>query len=276
MSAGDEDVRWLAESHIDGELSARVGRRGDQLVAEWPDQARLTVKRDGTDARFVPDPTADPTEVEKLRRGAVRLLLTHLAGGIPLHASAVAVDGAAVVFVGGAGHGKSTLAAAFCEILGASLLGDDAVTIERSGDGYDVVALEENHWLDAAAARALGRPDDVGEEKVPLPTRRADVARAPLVMIAHLVFDAPGERSESEGARLVPVLGLDAVSGLLAQLTRFVFDDPEIARRDLRSLAGLVDRTAIVRLERPRRLDLLRETAELVAGDLARIAGRAR
>lgn len=271
MSAPDDDVRWLAESHIDGELSARVGRRGDLFIAEWPGQANLTVHRDGTDARFVPVADADAAEVEKLRRGAVRLLLTHLAGGIPLHASAVAIDGQAVVFVGGAGHGKSTLAAAFCDVLGASLLGDDAVTIERKGDGFDVVALEKNHWLDAASARALGRPEDVGDQKIPLPTRRADVERAPLAMIAHLVFT-----EEGDDPRLVPVLGLDAVSGLLAQLTRFVFDDPEVARRDLRSLADLVDRTAIVRLERPRRFDLLRKTAQLVAGDLARRAGRNR
>ena len=75
-------------------------------------------------------------------------------------------------------------------------------------------------------------------------------------MIVHLAFtevDAP--------LRIVPVVGLAAIAGLLSQLTRFVVDDPMVAQRDLAALAELVDRTRIVRLERPRRLDLLAETA---------------
>ena len=125
-----------------------------------------------------------------------------------------------------------------------------------------MLALEDEHWLDAPAARALGRPSDFDDEKVAMATRRADIKRAPLAMIAHLAFSESGE------PRLVPVLGLDAVTGLLSQLTRFIVDEPEVARRDLTSLADLVDRTPVVRLERPRRLDLLRATADLVAAAL--------
>jgi hypothetical protein len=255
-------VLWLAEAHDEGALSARVGRDGDYLVAEWPHRARFRVKRDGSEPLFEADPEARASDVEKLRRGAVRLLLAHLAGAIPLHASAVAIDGRAIVCVGGTGLGKSTLAAALCDLAGGSLLGDDAVVIERNGSSFDVVALEDKHWLDAPAARALGRSGDAAEDKVAIATRRADVARAPLAMIAHLAF------SDLDAPRLVPLLGLEAVAGLLAQLTRFVVDAPEVGRRDLSSLAELVDRTPVVRLERPRRLDLLRATAELVSAAL--------
>ncbi len=252
-------ARWLAESTCEGELVARVGRDGDRLLAEWPGRARLSVKADGTDLDFAGLPGADPAEVDKLRRGSARLLLAHLAGSIPLHGSAVAIDGRAVVFVGSTRLGKSTLAAAMCELAGASLLGDDAVAIERRGDGYAVIGLEERHWLDAPAAGALGRPNDFAAEKAPLVPRRADLASAPLALIAHLEFVDEGE------PRLVPVRGLDAVTGLLAQLTRFVVDDPELARRDLGSLADLVEKVAIARLVRPRRFDLLPATAQLVA-----------
>ena len=44
-----------------------------------------------------------------------------------------------------------------------------------------------------------------------------------------------------------------------------VVDDPELARRDLGSLADLVEKVAIARLVRPRRFDLLPATAQLVA-----------
>lgn len=246
--------RWLAASHDEGVLSARVGRDGDRLIAEWPGRARMSVASDGSDLSFEAEADTDATEIEKLRRGAVRLLLAHLAGAIPLHGSAVAIDGQAIVFVGGTGRGKSTLAAALCDLGGASLLSDDAVVVEKRGATYHVAAVEELHWLDARSARALGRAGDFGDDKAPLPSRRASGSDARLAMVVHLDF---AERSDP---RLVDVVGLAAVSGLLAQLTRFVVDDPVIARRDLALLADLVDRTRIGRLERPRRLDLLAET----------------
>lgn len=255
-------AEWLAEARDDGALAARVGRDGDELIAEWPRRATLRVKRDGSDMVFEGHPEADLADVDKLRRGAVRLLLAHLRGAIPLHASAVAIDGRAIVCVGGTGLGKSTLAATLCELAGGSLLGDDAVAIERNGSVFEVIALETNHWLDASAARALGHASDFAADKVPIATRRSDVTRVPVAMIAHLGFSDGGE------PRLVPLLGLEAVAGLLSQLTRFVVDDPGIARRDLTSLADLVERTPVVRLERPRRLDLLRATADLVVGAL--------
>lgn len=253
-------VRWLADCFESGVLSARVGRDGDRLVAEWPDRLSLSVKRDGTDLVLAPHPSVEVSDLEKLRRGAVRLLLAHLGGAIPLHGSAVAIDGQAVVLIGGSGLGKSTLAAALCDRIGASLLADDAVVIERRGDTYQVLAVEQNHWLDKASAAALGRPSDFEVEKVPLAARRVDVLDAPLTMIAHLAF-----REDGAAPRLVPLVGLDAVAGLLAQLTRFVVDEPAVARRDLGVLGDLVDRTRIVRLERPRELGMLWQTATLVA-----------
>lgn len=261
-------VKWLAESLEHDVLAARVGRDGDRLVAEWPGRLHLSVRRDGTDLVLEPQPGAGEADLEKLQRGAVRLLLGHLAGAIPLHASAIAIGGRAAVFVGGTGLGKSTLAAALCDRAGASLLADDAVVIEQNGDHYDVVALEEKHWLDGAAAAALGRPTDFEGEKAPVRARRIDVPRARLALVAHLAFvdgaDAP---------RLVPLHGLDAAAGLLAQLTRFVVDEPAVARRDLTSLAELVDRTRVVRLERPRRLDVLWQSATLVAAAVANVDG---
>lgn len=251
---------WLAESFEHGVLAARVGRDEDRLVAEWPERLSLSVRRDGSDLVLEPHPAVEASDLEKLKRGAVGLLLAHLAGAIPLHASAVAIDGRAVVFVGGTGLGKSTLAAALCERGGASLLADDAVVIERDEDTYQVLAVEPNHWLDRASAAALGRPSDFAAEKAPTAARRADVPRAPLAMIAHLAFSADGRE-----ARLVPLFGLDAVAGLLSQLTRFVVDEPGVARRDLTLLADLVDRTRIVRLERPRDLAGVWQTATLVA-----------
>lgn len=254
------NVRWLAQSLDHGAVAARVGRDDRGLVAEWPGRAHFSVSPDGSQQVFSAELGADPVEVDKLRRGAVRLLLAHLAGGIPLHGSAVAIDGRAVVFLGDTEHGKSTLAAAMCELFDGSLLADDAVVVERRAESHAVLALEESHWLAAAAAAAVGRRDEVHAEKAPLRARRCDVNEAPLALVAHLSF-----LESIDEPRIVPVHGLDAVAGLLSQMTRLVVDDPAIARRDLSALADLVERTPIVRLERPRRLDLLQTTARLVA-----------
>lgn len=54
--------------------------------------------------------------------------------GDPLHASAVAVNGNAVLITGASGSGKSTLALSLIG-LGAMLVADDRVYVEKQGEG---------------------------------------------------------------------------------------------------------------------------------------------
>jgi hypothetical protein len=54
-----------------------------------------------------------------------------------LHASAAVIDGKAIAFVGSAGAGKSTTAAAFAR-LGFSVVTDDVLALEDRGSGFDV------------------------------------------------------------------------------------------------------------------------------------------
>jgi len=71
--------------------------------------------------------------------GPVLGLLLRLRGVICLHASAVAIQDGGVAFVGSAGAGKSTTAAAFSR-LGYAVLSDDIVAVEARDDGFYVVA----------------------------------------------------------------------------------------------------------------------------------------
>ena len=77
-----------------------------------------------------------------------------------MHASAVALDGGAVVLLGASGAGKTTLALALCE-LGAGFLTDDVVALEL-GDGrliahpgspVAVVKHSEEHLIGVPGAR---------------------------------------------------------------------------------------------------------------------------
>lgn len=63
--------------------------------------------------------------------GPVLGFIMRLRGTVPLHASAVAIGGAGVLFLGGAGAGKSTTAATFAA-LGFACLSDDVVPVAEA------------------------------------------------------------------------------------------------------------------------------------------------
>jgi hypothetical protein len=70
--------------------------------------------------------------------GPVLGLLLRLRGIICLHASAVAFGDRSVAFVGAAGAGKSTTAAAFAR-RGYAVISDDIVALKERADGFDVM-----------------------------------------------------------------------------------------------------------------------------------------
>jgi hypothetical protein len=76
-----------------------------------------------------PDTDADPQLAALMIGGALATLLS-LDGKCVLHASAVELGGRAVAFIGGSGTGKSTTAALCCAI-GARLVSDDVLRVER-------------------------------------------------------------------------------------------------------------------------------------------------
>jgi hypothetical protein len=94
-------------------------RRGN-IWASWPDQLPL----ENTTSYLV---------------GPVLGLLLRQRGVICLHASAVAIQDGGVAFVGPAGAGKSTTAAALSR-LGYAVLSDDIVAVEEQDGAFYVVA----------------------------------------------------------------------------------------------------------------------------------------
>jgi hypothetical protein len=86
--------------------------------------------------------------------GPVLGLLLRLRGVICLHASAVAIGGRSVAFVGSAGAGKSTTAAAFSK-LGCAVLSDDIVALEERDNAFYVVAGHPQVCLWPESARVL-------------------------------------------------------------------------------------------------------------------------
>jgi hypothetical protein len=253
---------WLAQHVENGSVAFRIGRAGDELVAEWVGTLRLVVGEDGRDPRFFVEPTAEPLDVAKIKRGSARLLLRHLEGKIAMHGAAIGDAGRCVILLGRSGQGKSTLAAALCEHRDMTLFADDAIAIDRE-DGFVVAPLERDHWLDAGARRAVGRDQQSYQGKMPVRAPRVAETSARLVALIELTF------AEVAAPRVVPIHDVSAMAALVPQVVRFVVDDPEVQRREIEALGELVAAVPAFRLERPRGLEHLEAAASLIV-DLLR------
>ena len=110
-----------------------AARQGDVACLRMYDLCDFEVGPGRTKVRCRPSPDADPEAIALVARGAFLAFLLGLGGECVLHASAVSVGDRAVVFVGGSGRGKSTLAAWACTT-GAAFVSDDLLRI----DGSDV------------------------------------------------------------------------------------------------------------------------------------------
>jgi hypothetical protein len=96
-----------------------LDRRHENIWASWPDHLVLE-------------------NAVSYLMGPVLGVLLRLRGVTCLHASAVAIEDRGVAFVGSAGAGKSTMAAAFSK-LGYAVLSDDVVALEEQDDAFYAV-----------------------------------------------------------------------------------------------------------------------------------------
>lgn len=118
---GDDGHRFYASHELNGRCLLELPPSGDFLLD--PEAGRVTV-RGGDDDEALRE--------HRIVSSAVGTLLS-MRRDLVLHASAVAVDGRAVLFCGPTGRGKSTLALALGEA-GYGVLGEDGVAIDLEGE----------------------------------------------------------------------------------------------------------------------------------------------
>jgi AAA domain len=110
---------------------------GKQFLLGVPNVARFLLNN-GHEIVFAPDSEASAEDVPIFILGTVFGILLHQREQIVLHASAVEVDGKAVVFCGPSGAGKSTLAAALAQ-KDYRVITDDICAISLSRDRDPIV-----------------------------------------------------------------------------------------------------------------------------------------
>ncbi|WHY71055.1 aldolase [Fictibacillus enclensis] len=123
------------------ETDANPGRfniiNGDSVLFQVPDTAIFYVK-DGRKIMVSPFPNSNTDKIRLYILGSCMGAVLMQRGTIPLHGSAVVVQGGAYAIVGESGAGKSTLAAAFIN-KGYFLLTDDVIPVVFSALGSPVV-----------------------------------------------------------------------------------------------------------------------------------------
>ena len=258
-----ERVIWLSEQRVGSSLVARIGRRGNDLLAEFPGTGVLTVNLKSSRASFEPARGAHELALKKINASLVAALLRHLRGGLTLHGSATSIGESAVAFVGPSGAGKSTMAAALCARPDTQLVADDTVAFELDDDPsssveVDVSPTQAEAWLLPDALRFLGFQGD-GSEKIPVSLRNPTNTRLSLRAIVGLVFDARAHQPTMRSLR-----GHEAFQLLSSSVIRFVIDDPAAQAREFEQLRRVAQCCKIWELRRPRSLRDLETSIELV------------
>jgi hypothetical protein len=110
---------------------------GKRFLMRIPDIARFLLT-EGREITFEAEPGAEEADIPIFLLGTAFGILLHQREQIVLHASAVSVNGRAILFCGASGAGKSTLAAALAQ-RGFPLMTDDVCAITIGSNGAPMV-----------------------------------------------------------------------------------------------------------------------------------------
>jgi len=133
-----------------------------ELIVEIPGLMRMAM-RNGCTLAYDPVAGADPGDLALYLGGTGFGALLHQRGRVVLHASAVLMNGHAVLFCGPSGARKSTLATALVDA-GHGHIADDFCTIDFDRDGTPMIAADgRRHTLWQRAIDGLALPDRRGK-----------------------------------------------------------------------------------------------------------------
>lgn len=208
---------------------------------------------------------ADPSDVRVWLLGTALGVVLHQRGLLPLHVSAVAVEGVAMAFTGQSGAGKSTLAATLHR-RGLPLLTDDValVTTDEQGatlhPGFPRIKL----WSDALDHFELDRrdliPDLTRTEKYHLRLEPSDGFHAAALPLRRLYLL---ERSHDDQIHIEPVRGHAAMSLITENTYRVgIAHRMGAAAPHLIRCGEIARRIEVFRFQRPWQLDGLAASTE--------------
>lgn len=260
-------VRKLAaEAGLCPEQSFHITQTGTYLFFS---QIGAFLVRGGHEIIVEPLPSIEERLVRLPLLGAVLAVLLHQRGKFVLHASAVALDGRGIAFIGEKGSGKSTMAAALYG-RGHELLADDVVAIDLEIGCSPPMVLSGFPQLrlypDAVSAALRENPEDLPEIAMNLGkrSRRVEEYFAARTLPLAAIY-ALGEASELRIKQLNPQ---EAITALIANsyMARFgrQWLPSGTAASNLRQCASVANQTTVGLIERPRDLASLASVAQAI------------
>ena len=270
-------VLRVARETDDGGPPALVVRhlvREDQYHFAYADGTEFVIDRGGTSVRGTWRGGATVEDTATYLLGPILAFVLRLRGLLAVHASAVEMDGGAVLVVGPSGAGKSTTAAAFA-LNGWPVLTDDVAVIAPRDGGLEVVPSYPRVRLwDDSVRGLLGRSEllplltPTWEKRyLSLGTGGAGFSDRPLPLRAIFLLR---EREESDRApRIEEISPLAAFPEIIGNLLANQAVADESAEVDFRFSSRLVEQVPVFALTAhadPARLgELCRCVADRVA-----------
>lgn len=262
---------WFHRWRANGRAWLTFARVSDGYLLRFPRLADFVVSG-GREERIACRPSAHlpAATLRHLLLDQVWPLALSRTGRLVLHGSAVHVPGAgAVAFVGAAGRGKSTLAAALARD-GCTVVTDDCLVIDDQDDevavlpGYPGMRL----WPDAAAALGLARglrlAHYTSKRRIDpgVPFRR-QASRLRVICLLEPLARA------GQSVRVARCPAREALMALLRCAYVLDVDDRRRLAQQFEQLARLVARVPVVRLTLARDAQALDLSARAVRASLA-------
>jgi hypothetical protein len=172
---------------------------------------------------------------------------------LPLHGSAIAINGKAYAIVGDSGAGKSTLASAFIN-KGYSLLSDDVIPVTLNEDHTPIVTPaypQQKLWLESINHFGMDSEgyrriiDRETKFAIPVSTDFANQSM-PLAGVIELV------KTENEEIEITPIQSLERLHTLFTHTYRNFFINPAgLMEWHFSTTAKMVNQIDLFRLSRP-------------------------
>jgi hypothetical protein len=255
-----DGASWLSIGSIDGDRLLRFARLADFIVS--------------SDRRSIRCEAAPDATPETIRHLLLDQVLPALAGGprrFGIHASAVAINGAAVGFLGRSGRGKSTLAAAL-GVRGAPIVTDDCLMLTWSASRIVAVPTYPSLrlWPDAAARFATTA--DTARVAQYSPKLRVGNGNAAGLRFRHRPIRVGRlyllERSRRRCPQIVPLSSRDSYIELMTFRFRLDPRDRSQLRHECDQLVRVAGAVPVARLQIPSGLARLSEVRDAIMADL--------
>lgn len=250
----------------------------NQFLFQVPGVGRYYVTN-GNSIVVEPAEQAKETSLRLFLLGTALGSLLMQRGILPIHGSAVVINGCCVIFTGISGAGKSTLLAAFRK-RGYSFLTDDvaAVTIDAEGTAWVQSAYpQQKLWRDSAETIGVNTASlipfyrGISKDKFAVPVYKG-FWRTPAPLVA--IYEIVAERRLNVNLRHLS--GVDKLLVLLSHTYRpWLINGLGIKAVHFKQCVAVAGQVDVSRLTRPGGVFCLEEQVPLVQRDLAcLLAGR--